>query len=123
MTDHTKPAKRATPRSPSSGKFETPTPINDPDLLHQSVAWVRSIDTVLGLIATMAKQDVEADDEDTKMRGQLGMLTGSYLKLLRDSMLDQLSAAEDKQYLRDARKSVLKAPRLRVVKDVDGGAS
>ncbi|ODS66231.1 MAG: hypothetical protein ABS37_05080 [Acidovorax sp. SCN 65-108] len=94
--------------------------MNDADLLHQSVQWVRSIDTVLGFIAPMAKQDLQDPDEDTKMRGHLGVLTGSYLKLIRDSLLEQLSAAEDKQYLRDARKPVLKAPRLRVVQGEGG---
>lgn len=100
-----KSKKRATPRSPDSGKFEAGSPLTDPELSHFAVQTVRAIRHLQPLLAAMASSDKEGSEVAMGMA-----VTGAILSLLERAVLEELSA--DSESLAELKKKRLEAKAL-----------
>jgi hypothetical protein len=102
--------KRKLSRDPATGTFEAPSPQNDPAILEQAVRWVRAIEELLPLFGVGG---LDLEDEKSAM---VIKVSGLCLSTLRQSMLDQLALADDKEFLREAKKPILRAARRSIAK-------
>jgi len=99
-----KMAKRKLPRDPGSGRFEVPSPQNDPALLDQAVRWVRAIDQLHPLFEFASKQK-GGDDRNVAVHRLVAEMLTAYKK----SFIEGLSLADDKEYLRRAKNPLVTA--------------
>jgi hypothetical protein len=104
MTEPKKARKRAPARDSDSGKFESASPLSDPELMELALRIVRAVNDLEEPLAVMA---LHAQDE---VSAKGFAFVGASLAVLRDSMLQQLAA--DPESLREAKKKRIDAKRL-----------
>lgn len=104
MTEPKKARKRAQARDSDSGKFQAASPLSDPELMDFALRIVRAVNDLEEPLAAMA---LHAEDE---VSAKGFAFVGASLAVLRDAMLQQLTA--DPESLREAKKKRLDAKRL-----------
>jgi hypothetical protein len=92
-----RPSKR--PRNPDTGKFEDVDPLNDPDLLDQCVRWIRAAEELTPLLAVLARQQGQGEEERFTRVG--AKYLGAFLLAFRGTLVDAISF--DKRALREAK--------------------
>lgn len=95
-------SKKKPSHDPSTGQFESRTPMNDPAMAQQAVRWVRAIDELAPLFEKGAWDGSLQAHYAGGMDG-----VGLVLKTLKQSLLEGLSVADDKDFYKSARKPVL----------------